>query len=104
MWLLALDCAHHWVLLYREAAHLGRFAEHPRVTERVMPGRSKALWDQVRIPLAARREPLDVLFHPKFTVPLLAPCPTVMTVHGRTGSSRSTRASMAAGMSRISGR
>jgi glycosyltransferase involved in cell wall biosynthesis len=36
----------------------------------------------VAIPLACRKEALDVLFHPKFTVPFLAPCPTVMTVHG----------------------
>jgi hypothetical protein len=48
----------------------------------VVRGRNKPAWDQVAIPAWCRKEGLDVLFHPKFTVPLLAPCPTVMTVHG----------------------
>ena len=34
------------------------------------------------IPYACRREKVDVIFHPKFTVPLLAPCKAIMTVHG----------------------
>ena len=42
----------------------------------------KALWDQVGVPLACLKERLDVLFHPKFTVPVLAPCKTVMVLHG----------------------
>jgi hypothetical protein len=45
-------------------------------------GKNKAYWDQVAIPRACRAEKIDVLFHPKFTVPLLAPCRTVMVVHG----------------------
>jgi len=80
--LLDLDRRNAWVLLYRNAANLGRFGERPRVTERVVKGWGKAMWDQVGVPLACRREHLDVVFHPKFTVPLAAPCPTVMTVHG----------------------
>lgn len=80
--LLDLDRRNAWVLLYRSAANLGRFAERPRVTERVVKGWGKAMWDQVGVPLACRRERLDVVFHPKFTVPFAAPCPAVMTVHG----------------------
>ena len=48
----------------------------------MIKGSNKILWDQVLIPLACRREKLDVIFHPKFTVPLLAPCKAVMVVHG----------------------
>jgi glycosyltransferase involved in cell wall biosynthesis len=80
--LLRLDDHNEYVLLYRREANLGRFAEHPRVTERVVSGRSKAWWDQVAVPRACRRERVDVLFHPKFTVPLFSPCPAVMVVHG----------------------
>jgi glycosyltransferase involved in cell wall biosynthesis len=36
----------------------------------------------VAIPRACRAEHVDILFHPKFTVPLLAPCKAVMVVHG----------------------
>jgi glycosyltransferase involved in cell wall biosynthesis len=53
-----------------------------RVKEKWIKGRSKAFWDQVAIPLACRRERIDVLFHPKFTVPLFSPCKAVMVVHG----------------------
>ncbi len=80
--LLRLDSPHQFVLFYRRPVHLGRYGQLPGVTERVVRGRSKAYWDQVAIPLASRRERLDILFHPKFTVPFLAPCPAVMVVHG----------------------
>ncbi|MBX3058689.1 MAG: glycosyltransferase family 4 protein [Anaerolineae bacterium] len=76
------DGRHEFVLYYRNEAHLGQFGDYPEVTERIIRGRHKAVWDQVAIPLACRRDRLDVLFHPKFTAPFLAPCPVVMTVHG----------------------
>jgi glycosyltransferase involved in cell wall biosynthesis len=34
------------------------------------------------VPLAARRDRLDVLFHHKFSIPLCAPCPTVVQQRG----------------------
>ncbi len=80
--LLRIDDRNEYVFFYRSAENLGRYGDHPRVEEHLVRGRQKPLWDQVGIPLACRREGVDVLFHPKFTVPLLAPCPTVMTVHG----------------------
>jgi glycosyltransferase involved in cell wall biosynthesis len=70
------------VLFYRNAAHLGRFADYPNVTERVVNAPHKALWDQIAIPYACWREKVDLVFHPKFTTPLLAPCKTMMVVHG----------------------
>jgi glycosyltransferase involved in cell wall biosynthesis len=47
-----------------------------------VPGNGKLLWDQVLVPLAARRENLDVLFHHKFSIPLAPPCPTVVQQRG----------------------
>ena len=80
--LLRLDKQNHYVLFYRNKVHLGRFAHHPNVTEKVISGASKVYWDQLALPLACWREKIDVLFHPKFTAPLLAHCPVVMVVHG----------------------
>jgi glycosyltransferase involved in cell wall biosynthesis len=80
--LLRLDRHNHYVLFYRSAEHLGRFARFENVRELHLPGRSKAIWDQIAIPRACRREKLDVVLHPKFTVPLFSPCPAVMVVHG----------------------
>ena len=50
--------------------------------EVVVPGRNKLVWDQVLVPLAARRDRLDVLFHHKYSIPLLAPCPAVVQQRG----------------------
>jgi len=80
--LLDLDRDNRYVLLYRSRNHLGRFAHYDQATERVLAAPNKAVWDQVSIPLACWQEKLDLLFHPKFTVPLLAPCKTVMVLHG----------------------
>ncbi len=80
--LLAVDRRNHYVLFYKSAANLGRFSHHDNVTERLVKGGNKAIWDQIAIPLACRRDKVDVVFHPKFTAPLLAPCKAVMVVHG----------------------
>ena len=80
--LLELDSKNEYVLFYTNPANIGTFAHHKNVTELWVRGSNKAYWDQIAIPRACRREKIDVLFHPKFTVPLFAPCKTVMVVHG----------------------
>ena len=80
--LLTLDRTNEYVLFYQDRGHLGSFAHHEHARERVLPSKSKVLWDQVLVPAACRREQIDMLLHPKFTVPLAAPCPTVMVLHG----------------------
>jgi glycosyltransferase involved in cell wall biosynthesis len=80
--LLELDRHNHYVLLYSNPAHVGRFAHHANVTEKVVHAPNKAFWDQVAVPYITWKSRLDVLLHPKFTVPLFAPCKTVMVLHG----------------------
>jgi glycosyltransferase involved in cell wall biosynthesis len=80
--LLKEERAHQYVLLYRNKEHMGRFAHYPNVAELLVNAPNKLLWDQVAVPLTARRAKVDVLFHTKFTVPFLARCRTVMVVHG----------------------
>lgn len=80
--LIELGREHAFILLYSDPSHVGRFARYPNVTERYLKAPNKAVWDQVRVPRACRKEKIDVLFHPKFTVPLLSPCRSVMVLHG----------------------
>jgi glycosyltransferase involved in cell wall biosynthesis len=80
--LLRIDRSNQYVLLYRRPEHIGSYAQRGNVTERWVRGRNKAIWDQIAVPYACWRERVDVLLHPKFTVPLLAPCKAVMVVHG----------------------
>ncbi len=80
--LFELDPDNEYVAFYSRADQAGRYRGRPNVSEVVVPGTGKLLWDQVLVPLAARRERLDVLFHHKFSIPLLAPCPTVVQQRG----------------------
>lgn len=80
--LLQLDPSNEYVLFYARPENIGLFSDYENVTERWVKAGNKAAWDQVAIPRACRAENVDVLFHPKFTVPLLAPCRAVMVVHG----------------------
>jgi glycosyltransferase involved in cell wall biosynthesis len=80
--LLALDHDNHYVLFYRKVAHLGQFGGRANVTECVVPGAHPFIWDQVAVPYFCGRHQVDVVLHPKFTAPLLAPCRAVMVVHG----------------------
>ncbi len=80
--LIELGSGHQFVLFYQDPAKMGHFADEGHVTERLVTAGNKILWDQVAIPRACRQEGIDVLLHPKFTVPLVAPCKTVMVLHG----------------------
>lgn len=80
--LLQLDSKNEYFLFYANPASVGLFSDRKNVAERWVKGSGKAAWDQVAIPRACRSEKIDVLFHPKFTVPLFAPCRAVMVVHG----------------------
>ena len=80
--LLEIDRRNEYLLLYRSREHLGRYADRPNVTERLLEARSKVTWDQWAVPRACRRFGADLILHPKFTVPLLADVPTVMVLHG----------------------
>jgi glycosyltransferase involved in cell wall biosynthesis len=80
--LLELDRTNHYVLFYATNAQRGRYGHLPNVREVVVRAPGKLLWDQVAVPLAAWRERLDVLFHHKFSIPLLAPCRTIVQQRG----------------------
>ena len=80
--LLELDRDNQYVLFYATKAHAGRYAGRKGVREVVVRAPGKLLWDQVAVPVAAWRERVDVLFHHKFSIPAIAPCPTVVQQRG----------------------
>lgn len=47
-----------------------------------MPARSKLYWDQVRVPRAAREFDADLIFNPKFSLPLFTRRPCVFVQQG----------------------
>jgi glycosyltransferase involved in cell wall biosynthesis len=80
--LFDLDARNEYVAFYSNQTQAGRYRDRPNVREVVVAGKSKLLWDQVLVPLAARHENLDVLFHHKFSIPLFSPSPSVVQQRG----------------------
>jgi glycosyltransferase involved in cell wall biosynthesis len=78
---LALETPHRFILLYADPRMLGRYAG-PAVEEIVVRAPHALLWDQLAARRAARRADLDVLFNPKYSIPLRTRCPTVFVCHG----------------------
>ena len=103
--LLPLDTKNEYVLFYYSPKSLGRYARYPHVREKlVAPPLSRpllrassspdssaykgiwdqmnqAIWDQVKIPIEAKREGVDLLFNPTDSIPLFARCKKIMTFH-----------------------
>jgi glycosyltransferase involved in cell wall biosynthesis len=80
--LLDLRSGHEFVLLYRNPALLGTYAGEPGVKEVVIPGRYVLTWDQIAVPQMVEQERIDLLFNPKYSIPLRARCRTVWVCHG----------------------
>lgn len=80
--LLPLDKKNEYTLFYNDERFLGTYSGHNHVEECVVHAPNKLLWDQVQVPIVARKRNIDVIFHTKFTVPLLTSSKTVMTIHG----------------------
>lgn len=80
--LLDLRSGHEFVLLYRNPALVGTYAGEPGVEEVAIAARSFIAWDQLAVPAAVRRHGIDVLFNPKYSIPLRAGCPAVWVCHG----------------------
>lgn len=80
--LLDLRTEHEFVLLYRNPTLLGTYRQEPGVKEVVIPGRSVLTWDQLAVPQAVEREGIDLLFNPKYSIPLRVRCQTVWVCHG----------------------
>jgi glycosyltransferase involved in cell wall biosynthesis len=80
--LLDLRSGHEFILLYRDPALVGTYGSEPSVEEVALPGRSVVSWDQLAVPAAVDQHGIDVLFNPKYSIPLRVRCPAVWVCHG----------------------
>jgi glycosyltransferase involved in cell wall biosynthesis len=58
------------------------FRDYPNAEVVVLPSRSKLYWDQIVVLKAARKYNVDLIFNPKFSLPLLTRRPTVFVQQG----------------------
>jgi glycosyltransferase involved in cell wall biosynthesis len=80
--LFELRTGHEFVLLYRDPALIGAYAGEPGVEEIALSAASFLTWDQLAVPAAVQQHRIDVLFNPKYSIPLRARCPSVWVCHG----------------------
>jgi glycosyltransferase involved in cell wall biosynthesis len=80
--LLNLNRRHEIVMLYRDRKRLGTYAGIDGVSEVLLEGGPIFFWDQVKVPRAVREFGIDVLFNPKYSIPLNVSCATAWVCHG----------------------
>jgi glycosyltransferase involved in cell wall biosynthesis len=79
--MLKIDQKNEYLLFYRTNKFFGRFSNYQNAKEILFSAPHKLLWDQVLVPYHAWKEGADVIYNPKFSVPLISPCPVVMGLH-----------------------
>lgn len=80
--LLDLRSGHEFVFLYRNPSLVGTYRDDASVEEVALPARSVLTWDQIAVPAAVRKQGIDLLYNPKYSIPLAAGCPSVWVCHG----------------------
>lgn len=80
--MLALGTCHEFVLIYRDPRFVGTYRNGDRIREIAVKASNVLLWDQLAIPSVERKEKFDVIFNPKYSLPLMARCKTVYVCHG----------------------
>jgi len=78
--LLEIDKDNQYVLFYQGKRRKTSFSGYSNVEEQWINVPYKMLWDQIFIPFSALKSRIDLLFSPKWTVPLVLPCKTVAVV------------------------
>jgi len=77
-----IGAGHEFVLMYADPRFVGEYGDRDNVEEVVVEGRSRLGWDQLAVPRFAQRAGLDVIFNPKYSVPLATTIPSVFVCHG----------------------
>ena len=83
--MLALRSSHEFVLVYQNPELIGTYGDGERVREVSVRVPSPLLWDQLAVPWVERKEKLDVVFNPKFTIPFVSKAKKVFVFHGSEG-------------------
>lgn len=80
--MIELNRKHEIVLLFRNRQRLGTYNGADGVREVLLEGWPILLWDQIKVPRAVDKLGIDVLFNPKYSIPLRAKCKTSWVCHG----------------------
>jgi glycosyltransferase involved in cell wall biosynthesis len=78
----AMPREHEFVFFYNNPDLVGAYRNVPHIKEVVVPNAPSIVWDQYALPREAAKYGLDVLFNPKYSIPLSMGCPTSWVCHG----------------------
>jgi glycosyltransferase involved in cell wall biosynthesis len=80
--ILELDHVSRYIIFLMSEKSRDLFREFPNVEPYVMPAKRKLYWDQIAVPAAARKFDVDLIFNPKFSIPLLTRRPCIFVLQG----------------------
>jgi glycosyltransferase involved in cell wall biosynthesis len=76
-----LDTANEYVLFTRNGEDASCLSMLSNIRTVILPALTYADWEQIRLPLAVRKEKIDILLCTSSTAPLFVSVPTILTVH-----------------------
>jgi len=78
--LLKVDKDNQYILFYKGKKRETSFSNYPNVEEQWINAPSKILWDQIFVLFSALKSRIDLLFSPKWALPLILPYKKTVTV------------------------
>lgn len=76
--LVAIDQKNEYVIYYDQESYLGK---NPSVIERAIKMPTRLLWDHIALPVAVKRDGIDVLLCTRNVVPPLVTCKSMVTIY-----------------------
>jgi len=80
--ILELNTNHQFVFLYKNPKFIGTYSEYKNVKEIAVKAHTNFMWDHLSVPQIANKEKIDVLFNPKYSIPLGGKFKKVFVCHG----------------------
>lgn len=80
--LLQKDHNNTYLLFYNEKECLGTHHNKSNAEEYYIPSTGKFIWDQISVPYFARKHNADLVFNPKFSLPLISSKKSIVVQHG----------------------
>ena len=77
-----MDSSHEFVFIYRNPELVGTYSNGSHIREVAVEAPSKFHWDQFAIRKLEKKEKFDIIFNPKYSLPLRTECKTVFVCHG----------------------
>ncbi len=79
--ILRAACAKEWDCIVYSNGPVCRGDIPARVMVKTLPQRWTVWWDQITLPRQLKKDRVSVWLSPYYKAPLIAPCPTIITIH-----------------------